>query len=103
MVVIEVKVIPDSDKNELAKEDSKVKIRVKASAEKGKANQAVIKLLSKYYNISKSSIKIIKAFKKPPLNKRITSNEYNYALELAKKYGLNRLDSKRPISFIRIF
>ncbi|GAH45234.1 unnamed protein product, partial [marine sediment metagenome] len=35
MVVIEVKVIPDSDKNELAKEDSKVKIRVKASAEKG--------------------------------------------------------------------
>ncbi|GAG64065.1 unnamed protein product [marine sediment metagenome] len=59
MVVIEVKVIPDSDKNELAKEDSKVKIRVKASAEKGKANQAVIKLLSKYYNISKSSIKII--------------------------------------------
>jgi len=59
LVVIEVKVIPDSDKNELAKEDSKVKIRVKASAEKGKANQAVIKLLSKYYNISKSSIKII--------------------------------------------
>ena len=64
MVVIEVKVIPDSDKNELAKEDSKVKIRVKASAEKGKANQAVIKLLSKYYNISKSSIKIIKGKRK---------------------------------------
>ncbi len=64
MVVIEVKVIPDSDKNELAKEDSKVKIKVKASAEKGKANQAVIKLLSKYYNISKSSIKIIKGKRK---------------------------------------
>jgi len=64
LVVIEVKVIPDSDKNELAKEDSKVKIRVKASAEKGKANQAVIKLLSKYYNISKSSIKIIKGKRK---------------------------------------
>jgi len=64
LVVIEVKVIPDSDKNELAKEDSKVKIKVKASAEKGKANQAVIKLLSKYYNISKSSIKIIKGKRK---------------------------------------
>lgn len=64
MVVIEVKVIPDSDKNELVKEDSKVKIKVKASAEKGKANQAVIKLLSKYYNVSKSSIKIIRGRRK---------------------------------------
>lgn len=64
MVVIEVKVITDSDKNELVKEDSKVKIKVKASAEKGKANQAVIKLLSKYYNVSKSSIKIIRGKRK---------------------------------------
>lgn len=64
MVVIEIKVIPDSDKNELVKEDSKVKIKVKASAEKGKANQAVIKLLSKYYNVSKSSIKIIRGKRK---------------------------------------
>ena len=64
MVVIEVKVIPDSDKNELVKENSKVKIKVKASAEKGKANQAVIKLLSKYYNVSKSSIKIIRGKRK---------------------------------------
>ncbi|MBA7625343.1 hypothetical protein ES703_32772 [subsurface metagenome] len=57
---IEVKVIPNSSKNELVKENTKFKIKVKASAEKGKANQAMIKLLSNYYDVSESSIKIIR-------------------------------------------
>jgi len=70
-----------------------------------KVLEFISKKISKntYLNIMDQYNPHHKAFKKPPLNKRITSNEYNYALELAKKYGLNRLDSKRPISFIRIF
>jgi len=70
-----------------------------------KVLEFISKKISKntYLNIMDQYNPHHKAFKKPPLNKRITSNEYNYALELARKYGLNRLDSKRPISFIRIF
>jgi len=70
-----------------------------------KVLEFIAKKISKntYLNIMDQYNPHYKAFKKPPLNRRITSNEYNYALELAKRYGLNRLDSKRPVSFIRIF
>ena len=70
-----------------------------------KVLEFISKKISKntYLNIMDQYNPHYKAFKKPQLNKRITSNEYNYALELAKRYGLNRLDSKRPISFIRLF
>ncbi|MBU2598000.1 MAG: radical SAM protein [Actinobacteria bacterium] len=70
-----------------------------------KVLEFIAKKISKntYLNIMDQYNPHHKAFKKPPLNKRIISNEYNYALKLAKKYGLNRLDSKKPISFIRIF
>ncbi len=70
-----------------------------------KVLEFISKKISKntYLNIMDQYNPHYKAFKKPPLNKRIISNEYNYALKLAKKYGLNRLDSKKPISFIRLF
>jgi len=58
---IEVKVITGAKKEEIIKEDNlryKVKIRVKR--EKGKANKKLIEYLSKYFNVSKSKIKIIK-------------------------------------------
>ncbi len=59
-MIIEVKVLPNSNRDALFIENNKIKIWVKALAEKGKANQAMIKLLSKYYDVSESSIKIIK-------------------------------------------
>ncbi len=59
-MIIEVKVLPNSNRDALFIENNKIKIWVKALAEKGKANQAMVKLLSKYYDVSESSIKIIK-------------------------------------------
>lgn len=59
-VLLFVKVIPKSSSNTVVGlEGDRLKVKVTAVPEKGKANQAVIKLLSKYLGIPKSSITII--------------------------------------------
>lgn len=62
---LKVKVIPKSDRNQLIEimedqnGDKVYKIRVKAAPIKGKANQELIKYLSKELNLPKSDISII--------------------------------------------
>ncbi len=58
---LRIKVIPKSAKNEIVEimDDETIKIRIKAPPEKGKANQELIKFLSKEYNIPKENISII--------------------------------------------
>ena len=46
---IEIKVVPNSDVGEIIEAEPLI-IRVKEPPTKGKANKAVIKLLSKYFN-----------------------------------------------------
>jgi len=43
----------------LEKENGSIKVRLSAPAKEGKANKALIELLSDYFNIPKSSIFII--------------------------------------------
>ena len=60
-VIIQVKVIPKSSKNCIVGfEGAVLKIKCTAVPEKGKANQAVILLLSEYYHVAKSQIQILK-------------------------------------------
>jgi len=58
---VRIKVLPKSSQNEIVDimEDGTIKIRIKAAPEKGKANQELIKFLSKKLNIPKNSISII--------------------------------------------
>lgn len=62
---LRIKVIPKSSKNEVVeimKDDSgeeTIKIRINATPEKGKANQELIKFLSKEMDVPKSNISII--------------------------------------------
>ncbi|PIR55283.1 hypothetical protein COU74_01630 [Candidatus Peregrinibacteria bacterium CG10_big_fil_rev_8_21_14_0_10_36_19] len=58
---LRIKVIPKSSKNEVTEilDDDTIKIRIKAVPEKGKANEELIKFLSKELNIEKSRIKIL--------------------------------------------
>ena len=65
---IEIKVITNASKNIIKEEDNVFKVYVTAQREKGKANKQVIKLLAKHYDISKSSLEIIKGEKS---NKKI--------------------------------
>ncbi len=55
-----VKVKPRAKEEKVEKvEDTHFIISVKEPPEKGKANQAVIKVLAEYFNVKKSDIKIV--------------------------------------------
>lgn len=58
---IAVKIIPNAKKEEIIKEgDTHFKVKVRAPAVEGKANEALIRLLAEYFNVSKSQITIDK-------------------------------------------
>lgn len=58
---IAIKIIPNAKKEEIIKEgENHFKVKVRAPAVEGKANEAMIKLLSEYFDVSKSRIRIDK-------------------------------------------
>lgn len=60
-MLINVKISTRASKNEVIEVKRKfLHVLTTAVPEKGKANKALVDLLSKYFNIPKSSIKIIK-------------------------------------------
>jgi len=57
---IYAKVTPRAGRNEVTKiSDGEYKIKVTAVPEKGKANEAVVKLLAEYFRVPKSLINIV--------------------------------------------
>jgi len=63
-ILINLHVLPNAKKTEiLGIYNNKLKIKISSPAIEGKANKEVIKFFSKYFKISKSSIKIIKGEK----------------------------------------
>ena len=62
-MLLNIKVIPNAKKEKVVIDDKITKIYVTAPPEDGRANKAVIKLLSKNLNTSKSKIEIIKGKK----------------------------------------
>jgi hypothetical protein len=60
-LIIKVKVKPNAKKEEIKKLDENFyEIRVTVIPEKGKANEKVIEVLSKYFKTAKSNIKLLK-------------------------------------------
>ena len=60
-VIIKLKVFPCAKKNKIiVSPENIIKVRITAPAEDGKANKALIRLLSEKLNISKSNIDIIR-------------------------------------------
>jgi len=57
---IDIKVFPGSSRCEIVEKDGLVKVYVKASPDKGKANKAVIALIAKKYKAKKTDVNIIK-------------------------------------------
>lgn len=58
---LRIKVLPKSAKNEVVDimDDDTIKIRIKATPEKGKANKELISFLAKELKTSKDNLKII--------------------------------------------
>lgn len=59
-MIVNIKVIPGTGKQEIKKEDNRLKIYLKSKPKKGKANKELISLLASHFNISKGNIEIIK-------------------------------------------
>lgn len=60
---IQVKVRPNSKTEEVSQEGDSFVVRVKEPPKEGKANQAVIKLLAKYFSVPQSQVRILSGFK----------------------------------------
>lgn len=60
-MIIKVKVKPGASKNEVKKIDENIyEVRTTVIPEKGKANEKVIELLAKFFDVPKSKIEIIR-------------------------------------------
>jgi uncharacterized protein (TIGR00251 family) len=59
-MILEIKVIPKSSRNLIKQEGARFKAYVTAPAQKGKANDALFKLLALHFRVKKKDISIIK-------------------------------------------
>lgn len=59
-LIIKVKIVPNSSKNDIILEDEFVKVKVTAQPIENKANKALIEFFSKKFKIPKTSIEILK-------------------------------------------
>ena len=59
-LLLHIKIMPNSSKNEIIKSDEGVKIKLTAQPVDGKANKALMEYLSKEFKIPKSYIEIVK-------------------------------------------
>ena len=76
MMLIKVKVFPNSKKREIIrKSKDNFKIKVKTKPEKGKANREAIEMLSCYLKIPGSKIRLVKGFKQPNKIFEISEND----------------------------
>ena len=63
-MLVKIKVFPNSKKEEVIKKSKDAfEIRVKEKPLKGKANKRVVEILSLYFKIPKTKIKIVKGFR----------------------------------------
>ena len=63
VMILNIKVITRAKKSYIKEENGQVKVYTNAVPEKGKANEAVIKLLSEYYGAKKNGIRIVRGEK----------------------------------------
>jgi hypothetical protein len=59
-MIINVKVVPKASRNCVKEEAGRLKVYLTAAPEKNKANKALIVVLSSYFKVSKSSLRIVK-------------------------------------------
>lgn len=59
MKTIKIRVIPNAKKDEVTEGNNILKIRLKAKAEGGKANRALIEIISEYFGVKKAKIRIV--------------------------------------------
>lgn len=81
-LIVNIKISPNSKKNEIINEGDFTKIKITAQPIDGKANKALIEFLSRNFKIPKTSIKILKGE---------TSKEKTILFETQDKEKLTKL------------
>ena len=59
-VLVNLKIVPNSSKNDIVIEEEFAKVKITAQPIEGKANKALIEFLSKKFKIPKTNIEIVK-------------------------------------------
>ena len=59
-LLIRIKIVPNSSKNDLIIEDEFIKVKVTAQPIENKANKALVEFLSKRFKVPKTGIEIVK-------------------------------------------
>lgn len=59
-IILNIKISPNSSKNEFVKNNGELKIKITAQPIDGKANKALIEFLSKSFKVPKSYFEIVK-------------------------------------------
>lgn len=59
-LLIRIKIVPNSSKNDIILEDEFIKVKVTAQPIENKANKALVEFLSKKFKVPKTSIEIVK-------------------------------------------
>lgn len=85
-LLVRVKIVPNSSKNELIWENDGIKVKITAQPIENKANKALIEFFSKNLRIAKSNIQILKG----ELNKEKTLLIQNIDEEsFRNNFGIN--------------
>ena len=76
-LIIKIKIVPNSSKNDIILEDEFIKVKVTAQPIENKANKALIEFLAKRFKVPKTSIEILKGdtSKEKTLFFKINNNE----------------------------
>ena len=59
-LIVKVKIVPNSSKNDIISEDEFIKVKVTAQPIENKANKALVEFLSKTFKVPKTTIEILK-------------------------------------------
>ena len=59
-LIIKLRIVPNSSKNDLIIEDEFIKVKVTAQPIENKANKALVEYLSKLFKIPKTNVEILK-------------------------------------------
>ena len=59
-IIFNLRILPNSSKNEIIKADGAIKVKITAPPVDGKANKALLEFLSKTFKIPKTSFSIVK-------------------------------------------
>lgn len=85
--LIKIKVIAGAKKKQIIESDGILKVYVNAPAVDGKANKAVIEILSEHFNVRKSAVKIIRGEKTREKVVEVISLPARYAPQCQQQQG----------------